>query len=178
MSKDITVKLPELEPDELIYFKTYLKTLSHLEAHRAAKPTLKKHSSNNPYFRSKKIQTYISSAMVQYCNEVDITPSAILELIYEEATNQDNPSSSRLQALGLLARYAGLFEKEEKDPNTGTIINIINYNNPEVKEEKEVKIKKENKVLEDKDTLEFLPLPNIKTTTYSTPKVEGKNKED
>ena len=118
---------PTLDAVESLYVKAYLSSLSHIEAHRVVSPSLKNHSSDNPYSKRDNIQFYISKGLLNKTEALGLTSELIIERLYHEATTYGNGSNAnaRIAALQLLGKQLGMFQEKQQD--TKPIFNIINY---------------------------------------------------
>ena len=127
-AKEVTLSSPRLDALEKLYVKSYLHTLSHIEAHRTVDPTKKSHSNDNIYSRRANVQFYISKALQNRAEALEINPSKIMELLYHEATSygQGTNQNARIQALNILGKQLGLFQ-EKANESSAPIINIVHY---------------------------------------------------
>ena len=140
---------PRLDALEKLYVRTYLSTLSHLDAYRAVRPDLKHYKTDNPYALRENIKFHIALSLQEQAESLALTPSKIIERLYKEATREGAGSNhaARIQALTLLGKHLGLFQ-ERKEESVGNVFNIISYSSgvptkiEEIKKERveEVKI--------------------------------------
>lgn len=130
-SKEVSLSSPRLDALEKLYVRSYLHTLSHIEAHRTVEPTLKNHHNDNKYSRRANVQFHISSALQVKAEALAITPSLIMERLYHEATSygQGTNQNARIQALNILGKQLGLFQ-EKVNESSAPIINIVHYQHP------------------------------------------------
>lgn len=127
-AKEVILSSPRLDALEKLYVKSYLHTLSHVDAHRTVDPTRKSHSNDNIYSRRANVQFYISKALQNRAEALEINPSRIMELLYHEATSYGSGTNqtARIQALNILGKQLGLFQ-EKVNESSAPIINIVHY---------------------------------------------------
>ena len=153
----VSFSSPRLNALEKLYVRSYLSTLSHVEAHRTVAPNLKAHHHDNPFSRKEAVIFHINLALQEKLEAIKITPEIIIEKLFKEATREGAGSNhaARIQALTQLGKHVGLFE-EKKDNNSHTF-NIITYADAVKVEEV---VEKEEKVEEE------VVNENILFTTY------------
>ena len=128
---------PRLSPEEKLYVRVYLHTLSHAKAYEAVKPGLKTyHSFNNnenQFSRKDNVRFHISQGLQDKAEALTISPEIILEKLFKEATREGPGSNhaARIQALTQLGKHLGLFE--EKKQEQSHTFNIINYSSEPLK---------------------------------------------
>lgn len=152
----ISLSSPRLNALEKLYVRSYLSTLSHVEAHKVVAPNLKAHHNDNPFSRKDSIIFHINLALQEKLEAIKITPEVIIEKLFKEATREGAGSNhaARIQALTQLGKHVGLFA-EKKDNNTHTF-NIITYSDS-------VKVEE---VIEKEEEVEEIIDENISFTTY------------
>lgn len=133
-----TIGTPRLSPDEKLYVRVYLSTLSHAKAYEAVKPGLTNYSTylnDNQYSRRSNVSYHISLGLQEKAEALSLSPELILEKLYKEATREGAGSNhaARIQALTQLGKYFGLFE--DKKQETSHTFNIINYSSSPLKVE-------------------------------------------
>jgi hypothetical protein len=120
---------PRLDPVEKLYVRAYLSSLSHIQAHRVAEPSLKNHSNSNKFSDRENIQFHISLHLQTKAESLDISTDKIMERLWYEATLEGGKTNqtARIQALQILGKQLGMFQdkKEEYRP----VFNIIQYGN-------------------------------------------------
>jgi hypothetical protein len=123
----VSFSSPRLTPQERLYVRIFLSTLSHTKAHEAIVPGLKKYHSDNSYSRKENIKFHISLGLQEKADAIGITSDLIIEKLYKEATREGAGSNhaARIQALTQLGKHLGLFQ-EKKETNAHTF-QIINY---------------------------------------------------
>lgn len=158
-----TFSTPRLSPDEKLYVRVYLSTLSHSKAYEAVKPGLTNYgtyASDNMYSRRSNVAYHISLGLQEKAEALSLSPELILEKLYKEATREGAGSNhaARIQALTQLGKYFGLFE--DKKQETSHTFNIINYSSsPLTLEKEEVEpLEHSSEVLEE--------LPDLVITDY------------
>jgi hypothetical protein len=158
-TKEISLSSPRLDALEKLYVKAYLHTLSHIEAHRTTDPTKKVHSNDNIYSRRANVQFYISKALQNRAEALDINPSKIMELLYHEATSYGSGTNqtARIQALNILGKQLGLFQ-EKVNESTAPIINIVHYQHPTMNKPND-------------STSSNIPLPVVTSSDSKTPTI-------
>lgn len=134
---------PRLSPEEKLYVRVFLHTLSHAKAYEAVKPGLSNYgnySKENQFSRRPNVSFHISLGLQEKAEALTISPEIILEKLFKEATREGPGSNhaARIQALTQLGKHLGLFE--EKKQEQAHTFNIINYSSTplkleEVKEE-------------------------------------------
>jgi len=125
--KEISVSEPRLSPEEKLYVKAYLRTLSHKESHSLVS-NVKHPTKNNRFYKSEAVQYHIQKQMINKLDAKGLTEDDVMNLLLQEATNRGKGSSptARVQALSLLGKQLGMFEEKQKE-STQTTFNIINY---------------------------------------------------
>jgi hypothetical protein len=121
---------PRLSPEEKLYVRVYLSTLSHAKAYEALKPGLvayTQYSPDNQFSRRENVKFHISLGLQDKAETLSLSPELILEKLWKEATREGSGSNhaARIQALTQLGKHLGLFE--EKKENNSHTFNIINY---------------------------------------------------
>ena len=128
---------PRLAPDEKLYVRIYLHTLSHSKAYEALKPGLSNYGPynnfDNQFSRRESVKYHISQGLQEKAEALSISPELIIEKLYKEATREGAGSNhaARIQALTQLGKYFGLFE--EKKQEQSHTFNIINYSSEPLK---------------------------------------------
>lgn len=159
---------PRLTPEDKLYVKAYLSTLSHSKAYEVLKPGLssyKQYASSNQFSRKESVKFHIASALQEKADALSLSPEIILEKLYKEATREGSGSNhaARIQALTQLGKHFGLFEDKKKEE--AYTFNIINYNSSPIPES----LNNNNKEVENTDEkdLEIASLPcNISLKEY------------
>ncbi len=138
--------IPRLTPEEKLYLRVYLHTLSHAKAYEAVKPGLKGYAcynnEDNQFSRRESLRYHIALGLQEKAEALTLNKDVILERLYKEALREGAGSNhaARIQALTQLGKHFGLFEDKKKEENY--TFNIINYSSApithEVKEEVEV----------------------------------------
>lgn len=125
--EEIKIKAPTLDPVESLYVKAYLSSLSHLEAHRVAAPSLKHHHHENSFSKRENILFYISKGLQNKAESLSLTPEVVLERLFHEATSygQGSHATARIAALQLLGKHLGMFQEKQLD--RAPVFNIISY---------------------------------------------------
>lgn len=161
-----TFSTPRLSPDEKLYVRVYLHTLSHSKAYEALKPGLSNYSAynnfDNQFSRRESVKYHISQGLQEKAEAFSISPELIIEKLYKEATREGAGSNhaARIQALTQLGKYFGLFEdKKQEQSHT---FNIINYSSEPLKIEE---VKAEALEANESESLEELP-DNIYIENY------------
>lgn len=151
---------PKLDALEKLYVKSYLHSLSHLEAHKVVSPTLKKHHHDNPFSRRDNVLFHISKALQEKTEAISITPEKIIEKLFHEASMEygSTNQSARIQALQLIGKHIGMF-KEEKEKEK-IIFNVVSFTNED--KSKEITITEESSSLPEENILPN----NITITKY------------
>jgi len=151
----VSFSSPRLTPQERLYVRVFLSTLSHIKAHEAIVPGLKKYHSDNSYSRKENIKFHISLGLQEKADAFAITSDLIIEKLYKEATREGAGSNhaARIQALTQLGKHLGLFQ-EKKETNAHTF-QIVNYSSTPLKVE------------EVKETVEIVPLEGIDFTSFA-----------
>lgn len=140
--------IPRLTPEEKLYLRVYLHTLSHAKAYEAVKPGLKGYAcynnEDNQFSRRESLRYHIALGLQEKAEALTLSKDVVLERLYKEALREGAGSNhaARIQALTLLGKHLGLFE-EKKEDNSFTF-NIINYSSEPVALEK-----KEDNILEE-----------------------------
>lgn len=134
--------IPRLTPEEKLYLRVYLHTLSHAKAYEAVRPGLKNYTSynndNNQFSRRESLRYHISLGLQEKAEALTLNKDMVLERLYKEALREGAGSNhaARIQALTLLGKHLGLFEEKRED-NSFTF-NVINYSSePLALEQKE-----------------------------------------
>lgn len=172
---EVRIPGPRLSPVEKLYVRVFLHTHSHIEAHRAANPTLKKHFSDNPFSRKEAVQFFISQALQEKAEAMSITPELIMEKLYKEATREGGGSNhaARVTALTQMGKHLGMFVDKKED--TKPVFNIINYGvepiSLKVQEVKEISNREETYELP-----EGIELTDFQSTRVSPLKIEESSK--
>lgn len=126
-----TLKLsaPRLDALERLYVRSYLSSLSHIEAHRVVEPSLKSHSNDNKYSKRANVQFHISSQLQTRAESISINPEKIMERLWIEATLEGKGSNqnARVAALQILGKQLGMFQEKKEDIKP--IFTIVNYGN-------------------------------------------------
>lgn len=132
-----TFSTPRLNPEERLYVRVYLHTLSHSKAYEALKPGLTNYSTynnfDNQFSRRESVKYHISQGLQEKAEALSISPELIIEKLYKEAIREGAGSNhaARIQALTQLGKYFGLFEdKKQEQSHT---FNIINYSSEPLK---------------------------------------------
>jgi len=162
-----TFKPPKLDSLEKLYVRAYLSKLSHSYAHSVVSPGIKHPKEDNPFSRRHNVQFYISLALQEKMEAMELTPEKIIANLYKEAIREgrDASHSARIQALNILGKHLGLFtEKKEVEQFT---FNIVNYSNEKLKVEEE-KLEAEGELVEDIS-------PQFEIISYSTETIEDSN---
>lgn len=167
-----TFSTPRLNPEEKLYVRVYLHTLSHSKAYEALKPGLTNYSSynnfDNQFSRRESVKYHISQGLQEKAEALSISPELIIEKLYKEAIREGAGSNhaARIQALTQLGKYFGLFEdKKQEQSHT---FNIINYSSEPLKVE-EIKaefLEQPDSLDNDKEEVEELP-DNVVIEDYS-----------
>ena len=128
--EEIKIKAPTLDPVESLYVKAYLSSLSHLEAHKIASPSLKHHHHDNIFSKRENVLFYISKGLENRASALSLTPETILERLLHEATSygQGSNANARIAALQLLGKHLGMFQEKQLD--RAPVFNIVNYSSP------------------------------------------------
>lgn len=122
----VSFREPRLDPEDKLYVKAYLSSLSHVKAHQQLRPENKSHYAKNPFAKKEAVQYHIKKGLIQKTEALGIGRDDILNLLYQEATRLGTGSSptARVQALQLIGKELGMFEeKREKEEVSFTIIN-------------------------------------------------------
>ena len=157
---------PRLTPEEKLYVRVYLSTLSHSKAYESVKPGLASYysySSDNQFSRRDNVKFHISLGLQEKAEALSLTPDLVLERLWKEALREGAGSnhSARIQALTQLGKHLGLFE--EKKENNSHTFNIINYSSTS---EPVLLESLKEEVLE--ESVDQVDLENITITNYST----------
>ena len=171
---------PRLSPEEKLYVRVYLHTLSHSKAYEAVRPGLSNYSDyrlDNIYSRREAIKFYIAQGLQEKAEALTLTPDVVLQRLYKEAVREGSGSNhaARIQALTLLGKHLGLFE-EKKDTNQFTF-NIVNYSGEQFNDlpspEESKKIEDESNMSDETVRLEDIEDKsiddNIDYINYSSP---------
>lgn len=159
------ISSPRLSPEEKLYVRVYLSTLSHAKAYEALKPGLSNYSqynnSDNQFSRKDSVRFYISQGLQDKAEALTLSPDLILEKLWKEATREGAGSNhaARIQALTQLGKHLGLFE-EKKETDTYTF-NIVNYSSEPLSTESVTQLP--SHPIEDED-----PLPQIDFISYES----------
>lgn len=129
-AKYVTVSSPTLTPEERLYVRAYMSSLSHKEAHATVCPSLKSHSNTNPFTKRDNVMFYINRELMERAEALSLNPDRIMQLMYKEATREGKGSqhAARVQAITLLGKQLGMFKDQDKQQDYKPVINIINYN--------------------------------------------------
>jgi hypothetical protein len=135
-----TFSTPRLSPEEKLYVRVFLSTLSHAKAYESVKPGLvnyNQYAKDNSFLRKTNVSFHISLGLQEKAEALSLSPSLILEKLYKEAVREGPGSNhaARIQALTQLGKHLGLFE--EKKQETSHTFNIINYSSSPLTLEKE-----------------------------------------
>lgn len=157
--------IPRLTPEEKLYLRVYLHTLSHAKAYEAVKPGLKGYTcynnDNNQFSRRESLKYHISLGLQEKSEALTLNKDMVLERLYKEALREGAGSNhaARIQALTLLGKHLGLFEEKRED-NSFTF-NVINYSSEPVALEK-----KEESLIEE-PSLSTQELNDVEFLEYS-----------